>query len=102
MKRFCLFAIILISTISCSYHKRYGLPFGDIKDITYHEVRRAFDNGLVFDKQGYQLEPVWKFHFVSDDSVQVYSPKKTTLLWLSFVLRSRPDIQHDRFVAGGA
>ncbi len=76
MKRFCLFAIILISTISCSYHKRYGLPFGDIKDITYHEVRRAFDNGLVFDKQGYQLEPVWKFHFVSDDSVQVYSPKK--------------------------
>ncbi|MFI5160236.1 MAG: hypothetical protein ACHQHN_03120 [Sphingobacteriales bacterium] len=46
-----------------------------MKGINYTEVRRIFNTGLVFDKQGYQLAPVWKFHFISDDSVQVFSPK---------------------------
>src|SRR3569833_523771 len=79
MKRtFCLLlpALIVILNVSCKRYTRHGLLFGDVKDIEYTEVRRIFDNGQVFDKQGYQLEPVWKFHFVSDDSVQVFSPKK--------------------------
>lgn len=76
MKRFCLLSIICLTTFSCDHYKRPGLRFGDVKNITYNEVRRVFTDGLVFDKQGYQLAPVWKFHFVSDDSVQVYSPKK--------------------------
>ncbi|MBS1530417.1 MAG: hypothetical protein JSU01_08930 [Bacteroidetes bacterium] len=72
-----LFLLLFISlAFSCERYKRHYIPFGDFKNITYTEVRRAFDNGLVFDKQGYQLSPVWKFHFVSDDSVQVFSPKK--------------------------
>jgi len=75
--RLTLLALLTCLTqFSCEHYTRPGLHFGDYKDITYTEVRRVFDNGLVFDKQGYQLEPVWKFHFVSDDSVQVFSPKK--------------------------
>jgi hypothetical protein len=75
--RLTLFALFTCLThFSCEHYTRPGLHVGDYKDITYTEVRRVFDNGLVFDKQGYQLEPVWKFHFISDDSVQVFSPKK--------------------------
>ncbi len=77
MKHTCLlfFGIILLSASACR-HKKPGLPFDDVKDIHFNEVRRVFNDGLVFDKQGYQLAPVWKFHFISNDSVQVYSPKK--------------------------
>lgn len=75
--RLIFFSLLSCLThFSCQHYTRHGLRFGDYKDITYTEVRRVFDNGLVFDKQGYQLAPVWKFHFVSDDSVQVFSPKK--------------------------
>lgn len=78
MKRtpFLLLILVLVLHISCKRYTRHGLLFGDVKGIEYTEVRRVFDNGQVFDKQGYQLEPVWKFHFISDDSVQVFSPKK--------------------------
>jgi len=75
--RLLLFVLFISLThLSCEHYTRPGLHFGDYKDITYTEVRRVFYNGLVFDKQGYQLSPVWKFHFVADDSVQVFSPKK--------------------------
>jgi hypothetical protein len=70
-----LFLFVVLTYSSCTKNKRPGLPFGDMKGITYTEVRRIFNTGLVFDKQGYQLAPVWKFHFISDDSVQVFSPK---------------------------
>jgi hypothetical protein len=75
--RLSLFLLFIgLTHLSCEHYTRPGLHFGDYKNISYTEVRRVFDNGLVFDKQGYQLEPVWKFHFISDDSVQVFSPKK--------------------------
>jgi len=72
-----LLSLLLIVLVfnSCDRNKRQGLPFGDMKGIHYTEVRRIFNTGLVFDKQGYQLAPVWKFHFISDDSVQVFSPR---------------------------
>jgi hypothetical protein len=71
-----LLFIVAFACNSCNRNKRPGLPFGDMKGIHYTEVRRIFNTGLVFDKQGYQLSPVWKFYFISDDSVQVFSPKK--------------------------
>ena len=73
--RLSLLFFFLITVISCKRNKP-GLPFEQVKGIHFNEVRRVFSDGLVFDKQGYQLEPVWKFHFISNDSVQVYSPKK--------------------------
>lgn len=38
------------------------------------EVRREFDNGLAFNKYGFQQEPAWKLYFLSEDSVMIYSP----------------------------
>ncbi len=79
MKQARLLPLLMIVAFTCNscqkYYKR-GLPFGDVKGIHYTEVRRIFNTGLVFDKQGYQLAPVWQFHFISNDSVQVFSPKK--------------------------
>lgn len=51
------------------------MPFAEVKGTRFTEVRRININGLKFDRQGYQLEPLWKLYFVSDDSVNVYSPK---------------------------
>ena len=73
--RLSLLSLFILTVISCK-HSKPGLPFEQVKDIHFNEVRRVFSDGLVFDKQGYQLAPVWKFHFISNDSVQVYSPKK--------------------------
>ncbi|HEY4194207.1 MAG TPA: hypothetical protein VGM63_01635, partial [Mucilaginibacter sp.] len=79
MKRFGLFLLSLLSVsilfVSCYHHPKQGLPFGTIRGIHFTEVRRIFDNGLKFDKQGYQLEPSWDLYFIADDSVLVLSPK---------------------------
>lgn len=48
--------------------------FEKVTGIPYSEVRRAFDNGLSFDKQGFQLEPDWKMTFLTKDSVRLYNP----------------------------
>lgn len=78
MKLYCFLLLILISAIyiSCNrYYPKKSLPFGTVKGIHFTEVRRAFNTGLVFDKQGYQLIPSWKLYFIADDSVMVFSPK---------------------------
>ncbi len=78
MKRYGLLLLILISAvyISCNRtHHKKTLPFGTVRGTHFTEVRRIFDNGLKFDKQGYQLEPAWDLYFIADDSVLVLSPK---------------------------
>ncbi len=77
IKKSWLLPLLTIAIIysSCHRFRRPGLPFGDQKGIHFTEVRRAFHSGLVFDGQGYQLEPSWKMYFVADDSVMVFSPK---------------------------
>lgn len=68
--------IVLLIFASCRHAKvKHGLPFGSVKGPRFTEVRRVFNTGLVFDKQGYQLEPSWQMYFISDDSVLVQSPK---------------------------
>jgi hypothetical protein len=47
-----------------------------VQGIPFTEVRRSFKSGLSFSDQGFQLEPDWKFTFVSDDSIYIYSPEK--------------------------
>ena len=69
-------AILFI--IFCLWLQPYGkkrISFNAIKGIRFSEIKRKFSTGLVFDKQGYQLEPLWKLYFISDDSVMVFSPK---------------------------
>ena len=78
MKQFGFALLILISALSIScnrFHRRSSLPFGTVKGTRFKEVRRVFTNGLMYDKQGYQLEPSWNLYFISDDSVRVFSPK---------------------------
>lgn len=73
---FLLLLLIPALCISCNhFHTKRGLPFGTVKGTHFREVRRIFSNGLKFDKQGYQLEPLWDLYFLSDDSVLVFSPK---------------------------
>nr|WP_294941350.1 hypothetical protein [uncultured Mucilaginibacter sp.] len=50
--------------------------FMPVKGIRYTEVRRVFKNGVSFNNDGYQLEPEWRFSFLSDDSVNIYNPKR--------------------------
>jgi len=73
---FLLLLLISALCISCNhFHAKRGLPFGTVKGTHFKEVRRIFNNGLKFDKQGYQLEPSWDLYFLSDDSVLVLGPK---------------------------
>lgn len=55
-----------------------GKPsFEAVNNIRYTEVRRTFNTGLSFDKQGYQLEPFWQLYFsAAGDSVRIYSPER--------------------------
>src|SRR5689334_1274604 len=72
-----LFLVVLLSA-SCNQEQPKGfrsLPFfREVIGTQFTEVRRAFDNGLSFDKQGFQLEPDWRVKFLSDDSVRLYNP----------------------------
>jgi hypothetical protein len=50
--------------------------FMPVKGVRYTEVRRTFKNGVSFNNDGYQLEPEWRLSFLSDDSVNIYNPKR--------------------------
>ncbi|HXH99438.1 MAG TPA: hypothetical protein VNI52_04165 [Sphingobacteriaceae bacterium] len=50
--------------------------FKDVIGTRYTEVRRAFDNGISFNKYGFQLEPEWILQFTAEDSVKIFSPKE--------------------------
>ncbi len=54
--------------------------FEPVKGIKYDEVRRAFDNGIAFDAEGFQQEPEWAVRFTSDTTVQAYSPFQNKML----------------------
>ena len=60
--------------------KRTKNLIGTIKGISYTEVTRKFDNGLSFSSVGYQLVPEWRISFPSNDSVNIFSPKKQRFL----------------------
>jgi hypothetical protein len=72
-----LFLFVLFSA-SCNREQPKGFKslsfFREVIGTQFTEVRRAFDNGLSFDKQGFQLEPDWRVKFLSDDSVMLYNP----------------------------
>jgi hypothetical protein len=73
---FLLLILIYALCISCKHYQvKKSLPFSTVAGPRFTEVRRVFDNGLMFYKQGYQLEPAWNLYFLSDDSVLVLSPK---------------------------
>lgn len=64
--------------LSCNQEQPKGfktLPFfSEVIGTQFTEVRRSFDSGLAFDKQGFQLEPDWRIKFLSDDTAKIYNP----------------------------
>lgn len=79
MKRNCNLLLLLI-TLYFSACKQPDKPqhpsFKSVIGIHYTEVRRTFKNGVIFNGQGFQLAPDWRFTFVSADSINIYSPEK--------------------------
>ncbi|OCX50270.1 hypothetical protein BEL04_23460 [Mucilaginibacter sp. PPCGB 2223] len=79
MKRFCNLFIFTIAAfcLSCKQPAKVEHPsFKSVIGIHYTEVRRTFKNGVIFNGQGFQLAPDWRFTFVSADSINIYSPEK--------------------------
>ena len=76
---FLLFSILIL--LGCTQNKsdatstgETALSFEDLKGITFHEVRRQFNDGLSFNEIGFQQEPEWTLAFQANDSVDVFSP----------------------------
>lgn len=78
------FILILITACNRSHPKNNPedrtFQFEPIKGIKYYEVRRAFANGLSFDTIGFQQEPEWAVRFLSDTTVQAYSPSMDKMI----------------------
>jgi hypothetical protein len=76
-----LFALLFDGCDSASNkntgEKRQVRPsFMAVKGIRFTEVRRTFNTGYSFADNGYQLAPMWRLSFPSDDSVTIYNPKR--------------------------
>lgn len=54
--------------------------FDQIKHIKFYEVRRTFANGIAFNEIGFQQKPAWAIRFLSDTTVQAYSPSMNKML----------------------
>lgn len=81
----CLFFLSALA-VSCRQSTPKNDPqkrefhFEPIKGIKYFEVRRTFANGLAFNNLGFQQTPEWAIRFLSDTTVQAYSPTKNKML----------------------
>ncbi|WP_017257900.1 hypothetical protein [Pedobacter arcticus] len=86
MRYLFLVFLLFILTSSCQRSSPKNDPsqrefkFEPIKGIKYYEVRRTFANGLVFNELGFQQTPEWAIRFLSDTTVQAYSPTKDKML----------------------
>jgi hypothetical protein len=77
--------VILFFFSACSSNskkERQENPFSfeKVKGIKFIEVRRAFDNGISFNEQGFQQEPEWIVQFQSDTTVKTYSPTRKKMI----------------------
>jgi hypothetical protein len=78
--------LLLLSLFAC--HQKQAkktdgqnpVSFAAVKGIKFIEVRRAFDNGIAFDDQGFQQEPEWIVQFLSDTTVNTYSPTRKKMI----------------------
>lgn len=92
MAKFCFPIVILICVFCFSCKRkiqsqqleesdssriaRTKTSFKPVLGIHFIEVYRRFANGVSFNAQGYQLKPSWKFYFVADTTVSLYSDIK--------------------------
>jgi hypothetical protein len=52
------------------------LTFKDVEGVRFYEVKRRFNNGLSFNKDGFQQEPSWIIQYQYPDTMLAYSPEK--------------------------
>lgn len=73
---FSILSVLFILSCSQDAKKADAIKsaFADVKGIQFSETRRAFDTGVAFNKNGFQLEPDWKMNFLSNDSVRLFNP----------------------------
>lgn len=83
-----LFILLFLSVLASSCQRsspkndpsQREFKFEPIKGIKFYEVRRTFANGLAFNELGFQQTPEWAIRFLSDTTVQAYSPTKDKML----------------------
>ncbi len=72
-----LFVITGVAFLSgCNKPQPYRPDFTHVLGVTYTEVRRAFDTGYSFSKNGFQQKPEWILAFLGNDSAKIYSPRE--------------------------
>ncbi|MBK0381555.1 hypothetical protein I5M32_01160 [Pedobacter sp. SD-b] len=85
-KKQFLFVYALLALVACNQKNPKQNPkdrkfqFEQIKNIKYYEVRRTFANGIAFNEIGFQQKPEWEIRFLSDTTVQAYSPTINKML----------------------
>lgn len=84
--KYLLFFVTLIALAACNQKHPKENPeerkfqFEQIKNIKYYEVRRTFASGIAFNEIGFQQKPEWAIKFLSDTTVQAYSPTMNKML----------------------
>lgn len=71
---YAVFVSILFISCNQSKSKPERPSFKSVEGIKFIEVRREFDTGLSFSKEGFQQIPEWTLSFLPGDSVKIYSP----------------------------
>jgi hypothetical protein len=84
--KYLLLFVVLIAFSACNQKHPKENPeerkfqFEQIKNIKYYEVRRTFASGIAFNEIGFQQKPEWAIRFLSDTTVQAYSPTMNKML----------------------
>lgn len=52
-----------------------SLTFKDVDGVRFYEVKRRFNNGLSFNKDGFQQEPSWIIEYKYPDTMLAFSPE---------------------------
>jgi hypothetical protein len=80
--KYLLLVLFAMFWLSCKFEDpiKNKVFFEPVKGIGFSEVRRSFETGLIFNKDGYQLEPIWQVKFLSDTVAKVLNPDKGIFL----------------------
>ncbi|MEJ6979257.1 hypothetical protein WG906_02270 [Pedobacter sp. P351] len=71
---YAIFCVLFFASCEQGKSKLQRQSFKSVEGIKFIEVRREFDTGLSFSKQGFQQIPEWTLYFLPGDSVKIYSP----------------------------
>jgi hypothetical protein len=82
-----LIVFVILALGACNESSNKSKPaleppyFKAVEGINFIEVRREFDTGLSFSREGFQQKPEWNLYFLPGDSVKIYSPFKKRYIY---------------------